>query len=61
MVHFICTGGCKTISDRPGACESPTCPEYGEPLKECDCEDGKHYGAFEEENSKKHFLDEDDP
>lgn len=30
--HFICTGGCKGVSDKPGVCQAKNCPKYGYPL-----------------------------
>ena len=42
MSHYICTGGCKGISDKPGACEAADCIKYAQPLQECNCIDGKH-------------------
>lgn len=42
--HFICTGGCKGISDKPGVCQAKNCPKHNHPLELCDCKDGKHYG-----------------
>ena len=40
--HYICTGGCKGVSDKPGVCQAEGCPDYQKPLKECNCEDGLH-------------------
>lgn len=42
MTHFICTGGCKGESSRPGTCQAIDCHKEGLPLDECDCVDGKH-------------------
>ena len=50
--HYICTGGCRGISDTPGVCQTEGCPKYGQPLEECGCENGKHYGKWEEEAEK---------
>ncbi|OGI98616.1 hypothetical protein A3H53_01205 [Candidatus Nomurabacteria bacterium RIFCSPLOWO2_02_FULL_40_10] len=57
MSHYICTGGCKGESVNPGVCQTSTCLDYTQPLKECDCEDGKHYGSFEEEKDDNSFDD----
>lgn len=46
--HYICTGGCKGVSDKPGVCQTEGCPKHKHQLKECDCTDGKHYGAFDD-------------
>ncbi len=47
MAHYICTGGCKGVSDRAINCQDKKCPMYNKPLEECDCEDGEHYNEFE--------------
>lgn len=47
MKHFICTGGCEGVSDKPGACQAESCPLHKHMLQECDCKDEGHYGAFE--------------
>lgn len=44
MKHYICTGECAGISEKPGVCQSQTCSKHGVPLMECDCRDGKHGG-----------------
>lgn len=48
MPHYICVGGCEGVSEEPGVCQAENCLEHGNQLKECDCNDGKHYGAFED-------------
>ena len=50
MTHYICTGGCKGIADNPGVCQAQDCSKNNQSLKECNCTDNKHGGAFEEEN-----------
>ena len=57
MKHYICTGGCEGVSEAPGVCTTPDCPGRQEPLEECNCEDGKHFGAFETEEED---IDGDD-
>ncbi len=42
MKHYICTGGCEGISDKPGICQDVSCPNHGQPLADCDCADGRH-------------------
>lgn len=42
--HYICTGGCMGVSDKPGLCQAKNCPKHKHPLELCDCKDGKHYG-----------------
>jgi len=40
--HYICTGGCKGVSETPGVCQAEGCPNHGKPLEECSCTDGLH-------------------
>ncbi len=42
MIHYICTGGCGGVSDKPGTCQAETCPKHGMPLDRCECKDKKH-------------------
>ncbi|OGY67715.1 MAG: hypothetical protein A3H63_01295 [Candidatus Harrisonbacteria bacterium RIFCSPLOWO2_02_FULL_45_10c] len=49
--HYICTGGCRGVSEVSGVCQAEDCSKAGEPLLPCDCQDGKH-GNSEEQNSK---------
>jgi len=46
MEHYICTGGCKGVSEEAGVCRAADCPRHGEPMEKCDCEDGEHHGAL---------------
>lgn len=46
MLHYICNGGCKTLSMQEGECPVDTCPKFGEPLIQCTCIDGMHYGKL---------------
>lgn len=48
MPHYICKGGCKGVSDIPGVCENEDCASHNHQFEACDCEDGKHHGAFGE-------------
>lgn len=43
MKHYICTGGCGAVSDKPGVCQAVECPNHGHAFVECNCTDGKHY------------------
>ncbi|HEX9664500.1 MAG TPA: hypothetical protein VGA49_01620 [Patescibacteria group bacterium] len=52
-MHYICTGGCQGLSDQPGVCQTPDCPNEGHPLKACDCADGRHYGDWDEKSEEK--------
>ena len=40
--HYICTGGCKGVSETPGVCQAQDCPDHEKPLKECNCTDTLH-------------------
>lgn len=48
MIHYICTGGCEGVSEKPGVCQAEDCAKHGEPLEACECEDGEHFGSFAE-------------
>ncbi len=55
MEHYICTGGCRAVSETPGTCQAEDCSKRGEPFEPCECEDGKHdgkQGGEEEEKMK---------
>jgi hypothetical protein len=51
-MHYICTGGCKGVSETPGTCQAESCKLYGHPLEACDCTDGKHYGKQDQEKGQ---------
>jgi len=57
MPHYICTGGCQGVSDKPGVCQAESCPLHSHELKECDCVDGQHHGAF---NTTESLIDEEE-
>ena len=46
MLHYICIGGCQSVSKEPGVCTVQECSLVGHPLLECNCIDGEHFGAF---------------
>ncbi|MDP3963444.1 MAG: hypothetical protein Q8Q39_03025 [bacterium] len=46
MTHYICTGTCGGVAEKPGTCQSQECPKHGEPLDVCECADGKHEGVM---------------
>ena len=46
MSHYVCTGECGGESDKPGVCQAEDCSKKGQPLVECDCEDGEHAEAI---------------
>jgi hypothetical protein len=46
MKHYICTGGCEGVSEKPGTCQAIACPKFNKPLIECECADGKHEEVF---------------
>ena len=64
MKHYICTGGCKGVSDKPGVCQAEGCPKHGQPLTECNCTDGKHReleeGYEEPAKEQANLLDENE-
>lgn len=41
--HYICLGGCRGVSSKPGVCQSPGCVHQGHELVKCDCTDGLHH------------------
>lgn len=47
MTHYICTGGCKGVSEEQKNCGAEDCSKHDQPLTACDCTDGKHNGAFD--------------
>lgn len=53
MTHYVCTGGCGGTSDHPQSCQTESCSLYGQPMKECHCQDGKHQEAYERDNATK--------
>jgi len=40
--HYICTGTCSAVSDKPGTCSAEKCTRKGQIFERCDCADGKH-------------------
>ena len=47
MTHYVCTGGCKGVSDDANAtCQAGDCPKHGEPLTACDCADNAHEEVY---------------
>ncbi len=52
MTHYICTGTCGGVADKPGVCQAATCPMHGKPLVACNCTDGKHNGLVGHEVKK---------
>ena len=57
MVHYICTGTCKGVSDVPKKCGDMTCTRYDQELIECDCADGKHYGRQDAHTHRREELE----
>jgi len=49
MPHYICTGGCQGVSDKPGVCQADSCSLHNHELKECDCADGQHQEVLQAE------------
>jgi hypothetical protein len=52
MQHFFCEGDCKGVSATPKTCDEPTCPNFGKPLTDCDCEDEVHHKTDNDENEE---------
>lgn len=46
MAHYVCTGGCKGVSETPISCQMEYCPRHKEPLIKCNCADGKHDSVY---------------
>jgi hypothetical protein len=47
MTHYVCTGGCKGVSEDPNAaCLAEDCPKHAHPLTPCDCTDQQHEEAY---------------
>lgn len=56
MVHYICTGGCKGVSDVAKTCDTAGCAHFGQPLAECNCADNKHHDAFEKHGDSEDLV-----
>ena len=52
-MHYICTGGCKGVTEHPDVCQAVNCSLHGQPLEECNCEDGLHFGKTEQYDKDK--------
>ena len=52
MTHYVCTGDCEGESGAAGICQDEGCTKEGEPLLECNCEDGAHEGTGKKEGSE---------
>ncbi len=51
MKHYICTGECHGMSDKPGVCQAEVCEKKSQPLTECNCEGGQHEGKGHDHSS----------
>jgi hypothetical protein len=40
--HYICLGGCRGVSKKPGVCQAADCKDHNHELVKCDCKDGLH-------------------
>lgn len=49
-IHYVCTGGCGGVSDKPGVCQATGCSKFQKLLIDCDCLDGLHKKVFEYED-----------
>ena len=45
------------VGNEPGKCQDTNCPLYGEDLQECDCQNGKHDGAFGDDGLEKEKVE----
>lgn len=59
MAHYICTGSCEGVSDRPGVCKTEGCIKEGQPLESCECTDGEHNGLSEIEEIEEEQEEEE--
>lgn len=41
MTHYICTGECGGVSEKPGVCNAQSCTKHNQPLVECNCKNHK--------------------
>ncbi len=48
MEHYVCTGGCAGVSDKPGVCQAKTCKKHLKPLINCTCTDSIHKEIIED-------------
>ena len=48
MIHYVCRGSCGGDWPKPGLCDAAFCSKEGQPLVECNCEDGMHQSVVEE-------------
>ena len=47
--HYVCTGECKTVSEKPGICEVKDCSRRGQTLTSCTCSDNRHSEIWQKE------------
>ena len=53
MSHYVCTGDCKGVTDKPNAtCQAQDCNKHAHPLTECNCTDNMHKEAYEKDGEK---------
>lgn len=50
--HYICTLGCRGVSDKIGVCQAINCKGYQHLLVECSCKDGQHYDVKTQRKNK---------
>ena len=51
-MHYICTGECDGVSEKPGTCQAEDCSRHHQSLKPCDCSDGKHQNRQNKDEKK---------
>lgn len=54
MTHYICTGGCGGVSEKPGVCQATDCPLHDKPLVQCGCAAIKHTTDLERVKTEAH-------
>jgi hypothetical protein len=48
MTHYVCPA-CSGVAELPGVCQTPDCPQNGDLLAECTCDDDRHEAVKREE------------
>ncbi len=41
MTHYVCSN-CGGVAELSGVCQTADCPQNGDILEECNCEDDRH-------------------
>ncbi len=56
MTHYVCTN-CGGVAELPGVCQTADCPQNGDILEECACEDDRHEDLKTKEKEQGNDLD----